>query len=67
VALAVVGLGLFTYQQRETTRRATLAKSLTTITDVQSLPSPQTLADYETIRRLSPVPVADEELLALLQ
>ena len=67
VAVAVLGLALFTYQRHETTRRAELARSLTAVADVQSLPSPQSLADYEAIRRLSPAPVADEELLALLQ
>ena len=67
VTIAVVGLALFTYQRHESARRAELARSLTAVAEVQSLPSPQALADYEAIRRLSPAPVADEELLALLQ
>jgi anti-sigma factor RsiW len=67
VTIAVVGLALFTYQRHETAHRAELARSLTAVADVESLPSPQSLADYEAIRRLSPAPAADEELLALLQ
>lgn len=65
----VITLGLvwFAYQRHEATRRAELARSLIAVADVRSLPSPQMLADYEAIRRLSPTPGADEELLVLMQ
>jgi len=70
VALAVVGL--FSYEQfqtarlRERARQAEVVKSFVTVSKVPSLPDPEILEDFETIRRLSPV-FADEKLLSLLQ
>lgn len=69
--LAVTALALascvFTYEVRTETRREQFARSVAAVTQVSSLPSPDMLKDFEAIRRLSPTPPADRELLALLQ
>jgi anti-sigma factor RsiW len=67
VVVAVAGLGLFAYQRYEVVERAKLARSVTAVWDAKSLPSPQVLADFDAIRRLSKTPPPDEELLALLK
>jgi hypothetical protein len=69
--LAVASLALascvLTYQVRTEAHRTQFARSVAAITQVSSLPSPDTLKDFEAIRRLSQTPPADRELLALLQ
>ena len=60
--LAVAGLGWFAYQQHRAAQRAEFLHTLAT-----SMPGPETLQDFEVIRRLSPAAEADEELLALNQ
>jgi anti-sigma factor RsiW len=68
VAAALVGLSVVSVQQYQSAaKRAELARSVAAVSDVQSLPGPDILADFEVIRRLSPATAADEELLALLQ
>jgi anti-sigma factor RsiW len=62
VVVAVVGL-----QFHQAASRATLARSVVAVSSVAPTLSPDALADYESIRRLSPAPGADTELLALLQ
>ena len=61
VVMAVAGLGWFGYHRQQ------LAKREFVHTLAESLRSPETLQDFEVIRRLSPAPEADEELLALNQ
>ena len=67
LAAAVAGLGLVAYQQYEVAQRTALARNLVAVLDVESLPSPEVLADFDAIRRLNKAPAADEELLALLR
>lgn len=69
VAVASLALAscLATYQFRTQTARTQFAQSVAAVTQVASLPSPETLKDFEAIRRLSQTPPADRELLALLQ
>jgi anti-sigma factor RsiW len=67
VVAAIVGLSIVSVQQYRSAKRAELARSVAAVSDVQSLPGPDILADFEVIRRLSPATAADEELLALLQ
>ena len=66
-AAVVVGVGLLTYHQVKTTHREKVARSLTAVSAVSSMPSVEILKDFEAIRALTPAPAPDEELLALLQ
>jgi hypothetical protein len=66
-ALAVLGLGLLSYQWHQTTQRAQLAQRVAAASDMAALPGPELLQDFEVIRRLGQTPAADEELLALLK
>ncbi|HMP84841.1 MAG TPA: hypothetical protein PKA41_19280, partial [Verrucomicrobiota bacterium] len=67
VVLLLPGGGFLAWHRHETEQRAELAKSLVTVSEVESLPAAAFLEDFETIRRLGHAPVVDEELLALLQ
>ncbi len=69
VAVASLALAscLATYHFRTQTARTQFARSIAAVTQVASLPSPETLKDFEAIRRLSQTPPADRELLALLR
>ena len=66
-ALVFVGAGLFVYHRHVQAERLELIRSVAAVADVRALPSPQLLQDFEAIRRLRPVPPADQELLALMQ
>jgi len=61
------GAGLFAYQRHALAQRVELARSVATVADVRSLPSPQFLEDFDVIRRLLPTPPADKDLLALME
>jgi ferric-dicitrate binding protein FerR (iron transport regulator) len=67
LAAVVLGVGLFSFHEVRIARRAELAESVTAVSEVSSLPSPEILKDFEAIRALNQAPSADEELLALLQ
>lgn len=67
IAVAAVSLGIFAYQRYEVVERTKLARSVAAVLDVETPPSPQFLADFDAIRRLSNTPPPDEELLALLK
>ncbi len=67
VATLAVTFALLTYEVRTEARSSQLAHSLTAISQVAALPSPDVLKDFETVRLLNPKPGADRELLALLQ
>jgi len=67
VATIIAGASLVGYQHHQFVRRAAVGESMVTVTAVQSLPSPQILADFDVIRRLDSTPPADKDLLALLQ
>jgi len=72
LAVAVAVAGIFSYQQhhlaklREKEHQAEMVKSFVTVSKVPSLPDPEVLEDFDTIRLLSPL-FADEKLLTLLQ
>ncbi len=66
LAAMVVGSGLIAYHQAQASRRYEVAKSLVTMSDVPSLPSPKILEDYDAIRAMSSTPAADEQLLDVL-
>jgi anti-sigma factor RsiW len=65
-ALAVAA-GLLSYLEVSAMRRAKLVQSVEVVSRVSTLPSPAILEDFDAIQRLSPPPVADEQLLSLLQ
>jgi hypothetical protein len=67
ITALVVGVGLFAYQRHALAQRVELARSVVTVADVRSLPSPQFLEDFDVIRRLLPTPPADKDLLALME
>jgi anti-sigma factor RsiW len=69
IALAAVVLGavLASYNHTQSARRAEWARSLATVSQVASLPSPEVLKDFDAIAALSSTPPADEELLKVMQ
>jgi anti-sigma factor RsiW len=68
-ALAAVFLaaGLISYNHLQSVRRAEWAQSLSTVSQLGSLPSPDVLNDFDTIAALSAAHPADEELLKIMQ
>ncbi len=66
-AAVILGAGLVSYHQFQAARFAAYAHSVAAVSDVSSLPSPEILRDFDTIRALNPTPPPDEQLLALLQ
>lgn len=67
VAAAIMGAGLLTYHQRTTAKRAELVHNAQVVASVSSLPSPEILQDFDTIRQLGSTPGPDPELLALMK
>ena len=67
LAVLLVGVALLSHQRIEHARRVEMAQSLATVADISSLPSPLILKDFDAILALDHAPVADEELLTLLQ
>jgi len=65
-ALAAVVL-LAAAQLHRAVHRAHLGRSVVMVSQLAAAPSPDSLADFEPIRCLSPAPGADTELLDLLQ
>lgn len=63
----VVGASLFSYHGVLAYQRAQMAKSVATISDISSLPSPQILTNFEAIQALGRTPTADLELLQWLK
>jgi anti-sigma factor RsiW len=67
VAAVVLGIGFFGYQQHETAQRAAVAQGVKVVTSVASLPSPEILQDFDTIRQMGTTPGPDPELIALMK
>lgn len=78
VAAVLLGVALFTYneqhtasvrrkQQAELERRAELVQGVKAVADVPSLPTPEILQDFDTIRKMGATPGPDPELIALLK
>jgi hypothetical protein len=68
VAAVILVAGLASFEQAtRVARRAEYAKSLSAVSGVASLPSPEVLRDFDAIRASNPSPVADEELLTALK
>src|SRR5262249_28834632 len=67
LAAVVLAAGLLSYHHVQETRREEVARSLTTISQLPSVPSPEVLKDFDTIAAMSSTPPADEELLKAMQ
>jgi anti-sigma factor RsiW len=67
VAVVILAAGWFAWQWHAHVQRLKLAQSVAAVANVRALPGPQILEDFEAIRRLRPMPPADQELIALMQ
>ncbi len=66
-AVVILGGSVLSYHQVLAFQRAQLARSLVTISDVATLPSPLILTNFEAIQVMNRTPPADLELLELLR
>jgi hypothetical protein len=67
IAAAFAVVTLLSFREAVAAKRLHLAKSVSTVSEVASLPSPEILKDFDAIRQLNPTPPPDIELLALLK
>lgn len=63
----VLAAGLVSYHHVQESHREEVARSLTAISQLPSVPSPEVLKDFDTIAALGSTPPADEELLKVMQ
>jgi len=66
IAAVVLSAGLLAVHEHRFTRREQLAQSVATVSEIASLPSPEILQDFDTIRQMNQQPAGDQELLAAL-
>jgi hypothetical protein len=67
VAAVLVGVGVLTYHEHTSARRAELVQGVKVVAGVSSLPSPEILQDFDTIRQMPTTPGPDPELIALMK
>jgi anti-sigma factor RsiW len=72
VAAVILGAGLFTYHEhvdraQKAANRAEWVRGVKVVAGVSSLPGPEILQDFDTIRRMSATPGPDPELIALMK
>ena len=69
VAAVVVAAGVLTYHEQTTAKRQDqeLVQGVKVVAGVSSLPSPEILQDFDTIRQISTTPGPDPELIALMK
>lgn len=67
VAAVIFGAGLLTYHEHVATKRAELVQGVKVVAGVPSLPSPEILQDFDTIRQISSTPGPDPEIIALMK
>jgi len=69
VAAVVLGVALFGYrnQEHKAAQREQLVQGVQVVAGVATLPSPEILQDFDTIRQMSSTPGADPELIALMK
>lgn len=67
LACMVLGLTLLGTRHYENANRQRMAESVAALSPVGTLPTPEALADFDSIRRMGSMPAADTELLGLLQ
>jgi len=61
------GVGLFCFHQSQVVHRERLARQLAGVSRVAALPRMEWLKDFDTIKGISRVKVADDDLLAALE
>lgn len=66
-AAALLCVGFFSYHEARDLKRAQLARSVATVSEVASLPGPEVLRDFDAIQQMNATPPPDNELLALLK
>ncbi len=64
---SVASAALVSYLLIQNAERRKLADSVAAVADVESLPSPDILENFDAIRALNPTPIPDEQLLADLK
>jgi len=67
IAGLILGTSVFSLHELREAHRSELARSVAAVSDVTSLPNPEILKDFDTIRALNQTPAPDEQLLTLLQ
>jgi hypothetical protein len=67
MAVVVLSAGFLGYQHVQAARQREFARSVSTVSDFATVPSPEILQDFEAIRMLNQSPPADEQLLSLLE
>jgi anti-sigma factor RsiW len=67
VAAIVLGAGLLSYNHLQEEHRAEVARSVATVSSIPAVQSPDILKDFDAIAAMSSTPVADEELLKVMQ
>lgn len=68
MATAVLGVGLFTYHEhRQHVAERQAVQGVKVVADVSSLPSPEVLQNFDTIRKMGATPGPDPELITLLK
>jgi anti-sigma factor RsiW len=67
VAAIVLGAGLLTYHEQTSAKRQEMVQGVKVVAGVSSLPSPEILQDFDTIRQISTTPGPDQELIALMK
>jgi anti-sigma factor RsiW len=67
VAAVVLAAGFLTYHEQTTAKRQELVQGVKVVAGVSSLPGPEILQDFDTIRQMSTTPGPDQELIALMK
>jgi anti-sigma factor RsiW len=65
--LVIGAAGFFSFQQLHEVQHEKMARSVSVLSEVASVPGAQALQDFEAIRALDASPSADEELLRLFK
>ena len=65
--LLIGAAGFFSFQQIHEVQHQKIARSVSVLSEVASVPGPDALRDFEAIRVLDASPAADEELLRLFR
>jgi hypothetical protein len=66
-AALVLVVGLLSYESVQEMHRREIGRSVSVVSEVAGMPSPEALKDFDAIRALPSAPAPDEELLRLMQ
>ena len=67
VATVILGASMLALREHNVAKREELVQSVKVVAGVPSLPSPEILQDFDTIRQMSTTPGPDPELIALMK